>query len=163
MNKFRAIELPTIEIMGTSDGRDNLRKARELLLDQASVVHESFGAFTDECVHLLDEAEEMIGNTGDSDPVSIDDRLNRLVAKAETIGYYRSEAETFLNIYEMLGHCPKQKDITDKDRVRHVEIASVMPKLLVEKLRNVEKWLEKKISVGQSILKKETNRPLRQP
>jgi hypothetical protein len=161
MSSFKTIELPSIETMGSSDGFSNLEQAKQLLLNQAATVQEAFLAFADECATLLDQAEAMVATVGDSDPVMVDERLNELVAKASTVGYYRAEAETFLNIYEMLGHCPKQKTLNDIDRKRHAEIASAIPKLLLEKLRNVEKWLEKKISVSQSILKKEVNRPIR--
>lgn len=141
-----------------------LRQGNKLAENQQDLVvlfeeiEKKFDFFAKKTTEILQDVRKTVHKTLDTDLVQLEEDLDIMVRHFSIVGELIVEAQSFLTAYEIINFCPKTKDVTEADRKKFTDSRNIRKINLLKQLENMENSLNKKISIGQSILRTETAR-----
>ena len=144
-----------------SEALEDIYSLQKELQDLKPQIDKEFEDFYTKTKKIALEADKLIKKQFDNDPSQLELDLDEYVSYSYSISQLVTDAQTFVNIYEVIHHIPKSKEISESDRTKYINIKVTFPRNLLAKLKVIEESLGRKISVGQSILKLEANRLLK--
>lgn len=153
------IKIPEIN---TKDSGITLSLAKNEMNTRKQLLESQFKSFKLELKETIVDIEKTISLNSDVEPVQLETDLNDWVSYAYWVGKALADANDYLSLFQLLSFCPKSKDLSENDRKAIVELGTIVPRNLLSKLKVLERALERKISVGQSILRYETARYVRE-
>jgi len=156
MAKFKDI---SISIRPSSD---DIIKLQSYLIENFDAIQKEFLAFLDSIKPIIKEAEELVKKAFDNDPVQLEEDMDKRASLSYTVGKFFVDACTYLNVYEIIHYQPKSDKISEADRKRTLRYKTSVQNSVFSNLKNLCEKLDKKVSVGQSILKFETQRFLKE-
>lgn len=139
-------------------GLDRILEAQKAAKESREDLDKEWVVFQKESFNAIAEVEKCMDLKSDTDPVQIENDLNDWVSYSYWTGKAIAQSLDFISTYELIYFSPKSKELSEGDRRMIVDIGTLPQRSLLNKLKVLEKALERKISVGQSILRYETAR-----
>lgn len=150
------------ETIKVANNLDEINRLQGSLLKKKLDIDASFLAFKSKAEKAMNKVDSIVSTNFNHDPSMLEESLEETVAISHTIGQYLVRAEYFLTLYELMHFLPKSKDASENDRKLFTSVKVAPQTILTNQLKQIDKKLEKKITIGQSILKYETNRLMRE-
>lgn len=148
--KFKEIELE--ENINTLV---DIEEIKVKLIEQKEKIKEQFTIFINQIQPTIKQAENIILTAIDSDPSTLEETMSICLSVSYTTNQYLNDTNTFLSIYDILNYQPKQKNLSELDRKKLINIKNVFVISTYNKLKIINDRLDKKISILQSVLKAE--------
>lgn len=111
---------------------------------------------------IIDNAKKHISKPYGQNPEALSEDLMTAASLASTLDSFISTVQSMLDVYSILYYTPKSKENTEADRKLFFESRTILIRTFLNQLKALEDKLSKKISIGQSILRYETNRPFKE-
>lgn len=140
----------------------DLNSLQATLLSYVADINAEFYNFVTRTEELLDKVESIVIKKFNPDPVELEEILDECISFFYTVGQYVANANSFITLYNVIHYQPKQQKLSESDRKIQLDMKTVTQRHVLEMLRQAEDKLDKKISVGQSILKYETARLIKE-
>ncbi len=148
--QWKNIEIPV--------NTEELLTAQVFFISIKDQIDKEFDVFFKDAQTQAVAAENIIKTPFDKDPAALSDDLDNCIQHSYAIGQLVADAQSFLQVYEILHYTPKSKEYADPDRKKFTEIKILKQRNLLSKLKVIEEKIDKKVSVGQSIFRYETAR-----
>lgn len=141
---------------------DDINEVKHFLAQKQDLLEQDFNDFYEYCNGILISSEEMIKTTLNTDVILLGHDLQNCLTYSYTVGQCVADANTYNTIFEVFHYVPKTTKFSETDRKTLIEIKTIDQKNLLAKLKRMEEKLDKKITIGQSILKAETQRIMKE-
>jgi hypothetical protein len=133
------------------------------LKEKQQKLNAQFDKFEKETALILKEAKKQIEVPMSGNLELLEKHLDTLIPLSLTTGETLIRASNWLILFEVLYYAPKSKELpNDFDRKLQITINTLKQNTLVSKLKNVNKKIDNKISVAQSMLKSEVSKTFRE-
>ena len=150
---FKSITVPTAAEV------EEFSTIQDSFFAQKEAIDREFDTFVANAKKLIKEVEKMLQTPYENNPAQLEEDMQQYISYGVTVGQFIADAISFLTIYQALHFCPKsEKHKSESDRKQYVEVKTILQRNLCDYLKVLDDKLDKKISVGQSILKFESNK-----
>ena len=128
--KWKNIEIPV--------NTEELLTAQVFFISIKDQIDKEFDVFFKDAQTQAIEAENIIKTSFDKDPAVMEDSLDECIQHSYAIGQLVVDAQSFIQVYEILHYTPKSKEYADPDRKRFTEIKMLKQRNLLNKLKIIK-------------------------
>lgn len=134
---------------------DNLSKLQNYYKGQYTNVLGEWSTFLPNVIKVMEEADKLLNLNIDNDPNTIIDDISDLLKMRHTIESYYCDAISFVNLFKIIHHMPKRQNVMEADREQYINTKLLLQALIADELERKIDILKSRISVFQSVLKKQ--------
>lgn len=134
---------------------DDLSKLQNYYRGQITSILGEWTTFLPNVEKVIEDADKLLNLSIDNDPNTIIDDISDLLKMRYTVESYYCDAVSFVNLFKIVHYIPKRPNVTEADRELYINTKLLYQAMIADKLESKVEILKSRISVFQSVLKKQ--------
>lgn len=134
---------------------DDLSKLQLYYRGQITKLLGEWSTFLPNAEKVIEKADKLLNLSIDNDPNTIIDDISDLLKMRHTVESYYCDATSFVNLFKIIHYIPKRQHVTEADRELYMNIKLIYQARITDQLESKVDILKSRISVFQSVLKKQ--------